>query len=172
VEDPDGSAKTPSGGWAFRHGPEAVAGDKFKLGTRLDSAALLLGRRTWQLFARIWPGRTDEFSTRLNKAPKWVATRTLTDVSAWGNSALIVGGVTEGVQRLQRESEVILFGSTSLAQTLRKHDLVDEYHLLVFPTVLGTGRRLFGSPDDSGDLQLVNVEQSGAAVLMRYDNVR
>jgi dihydrofolate reductase len=167
-----GPPRHRAGGWAFRHGPEAVAGDKFKLGTRLDTAALVFGRRTWQLFATIWPGRTDEFSTRLNKAQKWVASRTLTDVSAWNNSALIVGDVVEEVQRLQRETDVILIGSTSLAQMLRKHDLVDEYHLLVFPTVLGTGRRLFDGPEDSGDLKLVSVEQSGAAVLMRYDNVR
>src|SRR5919107_1616735 len=83
VEDPDGSAGTPDGGWAFRFGPEAVAGDKFRLGSRLDTGALLLGRGTWQLFSRLWPNRTDEFSSRMNAASKIVVSRTLTDTSAW-----------------------------------------------------------------------------------------
>ncbi|HWN35995.1 MAG TPA: riboflavin biosynthesis protein RibD [Pseudonocardia sp.] len=100
ISDPDGSAGTAGGGWAFRHGPEAVAGDKFKLGSHLDTGALLLGRRTWQLCARIWPGRSDEFATRLNTAPKWVASRTLTDVGAWQNSQVIGGELTAGVRRL------------------------------------------------------------------------
>ncbi len=72
IEDPDGSAGSPDGGWAFRFGPEAVAGDKFKLGSRLDTGALLFGRATWQLFAKLWPGRSDKFSTQMNTAPKWV----------------------------------------------------------------------------------------------------
>jgi hypothetical protein len=69
LQDPSRSAGTPSGGWAFRYGPEAVAGDKFKLGSRLDTGALLLGRPTWQLFARIWLGGSDEFPTKMNKPP-------------------------------------------------------------------------------------------------------
>ncbi len=76
VEDPDGSDGTPAGGWAFRFGPEAVAGDKFRLGPRLDTGAILVGRRTWELFAKIWPGRTDDFSAKLNAAPTASASRT------------------------------------------------------------------------------------------------
>jgi dihydrofolate reductase len=172
IEDPDGSAGTPGGGWAFRHGPEAVAGDKFKLGSRLDTGALLLGRETWQLFAKIWPGRSDEFSTRLNTAPKWVASRTLTDVGAWPNSTLIEGELTSEARRLRRERDVIVIGSTSVVHTLMEHDLVDEYRLLVFPTVLGAGRRLFTSPAGADDLRLVSAEQSGAAALLRYERTR
>jgi dihydrofolate reductase len=169
VSDPDGSAGTSGGGWAFRHGPDAVAGDKFKLGTRLDTGALLLGRRTWQLFARIWPGRTDEFATRLNAAPKWVASRTLTDVDAWQNSQVIVGELTDEVRRLRAERDVIVIGSIDVAHTLMEHDLVDEYRLLVFPTVLGAGQRLFADPAGEDDLRLVSAEQNGAAVLLRYE---
>ena len=91
VSDPDGSGGTPAGGWAFRHGPEAVAGDKFRLGSVLDDGVLLLGRKTWELFSRIWPGRDDPFSTRMNAAPKLVASRTLTDASAWQNSQAVDG---------------------------------------------------------------------------------
>jgi hypothetical protein len=61
VSDPDGSGGTPTGGWAFRHGPETVAGDKFRLGSTLDEGVMVLGRRTWQLFSRLWPGRDDPF---------------------------------------------------------------------------------------------------------------
>ena len=89
VSDPDGSEGRPAGAWAFRHGPEAVAGDKFRLGSTLDNGVLLLGRKTWQLFSRIWPGRDDPFSTRMNAVPKLIASRTLTDASAWANSQLV-----------------------------------------------------------------------------------
>jgi dihydrofolate reductase len=170
VEDPDGSAGTPGGGWAFRHGPEAVAGDKFKLGARLDTGALLLGRGTWQLFAQLWPGRSDEFSMRMNTAPKWVASRTLTDVGAWSNSRVIEGELSGEVPRLRSERDVIVIGSTSVVHTLMEHDLVDEYRLLVFPTVHGAGRRLFTSRAGAGDLRLVSVEQSGAVALLRYES--
>ncbi len=169
VEDPDGSAGSADGGWAFRFGPEAVAGDKFKLGSRLDTGALLFGRGTWQLFSKLWPGRSDKFSTQLNTAPKWVASRTLTDVSAWQNSHLIEGELTSGVQRLRRERDLIVIGSTSVVHTLMEHDLVDEYRLLVFPTVLANGRRLFASPAPAADLRLISAEQSGAAALLRYE---
>ncbi|MGD0705444.1 MAG: dihydrofolate reductase family protein [Trebonia sp.] len=168
VEDPDGSAMSAGGGWAFRHGPEAVAGDKFKLGSRLDTGALLFGRETWQLFAKIWPGRSGEFATRLNTAAKWVASRTLTDVSAWQNSHLIEGELTSEVQRLRGERDIIVIGSTSVVRTLMERDLVDEHRLLVFPTILGNGRRLFASPAPAVDLRLISAEQRGAAALLRY----
>jgi dihydrofolate reductase len=168
VEDPDGSAGTPYGGWAFRFGPAAVAGDKFKLGALLDEGGLLFGRGTWQLFSTIWPSRTDEFSTRMNSATKWVASRTLDDVSAWRNSALIAGDLIVEVRRLRQERDVIVIGSTSIVRALMEQDLVDEYRLLIFPTVLGAGRRLFEGDAGAGDLRLVSVEQSGAAALLRY----
>jgi len=93
VSDPDGTEGSPGGGWAFRHGPEAVAGDKFRLGERLDTGTLLLGRRTWQLFSRLFPLRADPFSTAMNRAPKAVAARTPFDVAAWSNSTLLDGDV-------------------------------------------------------------------------------
>jgi dihydrofolate reductase len=171
IEDPDGSAGTPSGGWAFRYGPEAVAGDKFKLGPRLDTGALLFGRTTWQLFSRLWPTRTDEFSTRMNNAPKWVASRTLTDVSAWSNSTVIEGELTSEVQQLRRDRDVIVIGSASVVHSLMQHDLVDEYRLLIFPAVLGSGRRLFATPAGAENLRLLSVEQSGAAALLTYEKL-
>jgi len=169
IEDPDGSAGSPDGGWAFRFGPEAVEGDKFKLGSRLDTGALLFGRATWQLFAKLFPGRSDHFSTQLNTAPKWVASLTLSDVSAWNNSSLLKGELTSEVKRLREERDVIVIGSTSVVHTLMEHDLVDEYRLLIFPTVLGRGGRLFTGQAQAGDLRLISAEQSGAGALLRYE---
>ena len=171
VEDPDGSDGTPAGGWAFRFGPEAVAGDKFRLGPRLDTGAILVGRRTWELFAKIWPGRTDDFLAKLNAAPKLVASRTLTDVSAWANSTLIEGSLSEEVVRQRNDRDVIVMGSLGVAHHLMREDLVDEYRLLIFPTVLGAGRRLFDAPGArSGNLTLTSVAQSGAAALLYFEN--
>ncbi|MFJ3339430.1 dihydrofolate reductase family protein [Streptomyces sp. NPDC086766] len=169
VSDPDGSDGTPLGGWAFRHGPEAVAGDKFRLGRTLDDGVLLLGRATWQLFSRLWPGRDDPFAARMNAMPKLVASRTLTDTdtSAWTNSRVVEGDLVDAVKRERRD--VVVTGSLSVVDRLRAADLVDEYRLLTFPTVLGAGRRLF--PTDDGphaDLECLAAEQAGAAVLTRY----
>ncbi len=164
VEDPDGSAGTPAGGWAFRHGPEAVAGDKFGLGPLLDTGVLLLGRATWELFAKLWPGRTDEFSTRMNNVPKLVASRSLTSVDGWQNSSLVEDDLVEEVRRRKAHQDVIVTGSLSVVDTLAGHGLVDEYRLLVFPTMAGSGQRLRLSED----LHLGSVEQKGRAALLRY----
>jgi dihydrofolate reductase len=170
IEDPDGSDGTPGGGWAFRFGPEAVAGDKFRLGPILDTCAILMGRRSWELFAKIWPGRSDDFSSKLNAAPKLVASRTLTDVSAWHNSTLIEGELSEEVRRHQRQRDIVVIGSLGVAHHLMQADLVDEYRLLVFPIVLGTGRQLFTSPLAS-ELRLTTATHSGAAALLYYERV-
>ena len=169
VEDPDGSGRTPTGGWAFRHGPEAVAGDKFQLGPLLDTGVMLLGRATWELFTKIWPGRTDEFSTKMNNIPKLVASRSLTSADAWQNSTLIDGDLVTAVRRRKSERDVITTGSISVVRTLAEHDLIDEYRLMVFPTVVGRGRRLFTDATPPADLRLTSVEQKGAAALLRYE---
>ena len=166
VSDPDGSAGTPLGGWAFRYGPEAVAGDKFRLGRTLDDGVLLLGRVTWQLFSRLWPGRDDPFSARMNAVPKLVATRVLTDTSAWANSQVIDGDLIDAVKR--ELGDVIITGSLSVVHALMAEDLIDEYRLLTFPTILGTGERLFPPDGPSAYLECLSAEQAGAAVLARY----
>src|SRR3974377_1558265 len=103
VSDPDGFDGTVGGGWAFRPGPEAIAGDKFRLGSTLDDGVLLLGRKTWQMFSRIWPSRDDPFSARMNAVPKLVASRALADTSAWENSQVIDDDVTAVVKREKRD---------------------------------------------------------------------
>ena len=166
VTDPDGSGGTQAGGWAFRHGPEAVAGDKFRLGSVLDEGVLLLGRKTWELFSRIWPERHDPFSARMNAVPKLVATRTLASTSAWANSQAVHGDVIDAVKRERRD--VIIAGSLSLVHTLMGSDLIDEYRLLTFPAILGAGERLFPADSPPADLELLSAGQAGAAVLARY----
>jgi dihydrofolate reductase len=166
VSDPDGSAGTPTGGWAFRHGPETVAGDKFRLGSVLDDGVLLLGRTTWLSFSRLWPPRDDPFSVRMNAVPKLVASRTLTDASAWANSQVIAGDLVDAVKAEQRD--LIITGSLSIVHTLMAQDLIDEYRLLTFPTILGTGRPLFPAAGPSVFLETVSTEQPGAAVLTQY----
>ncbi len=166
VSDPDGSDGSPAGGWAFRHGRETVAGDKFQLGRVLDDGVMLLGRTTWQLFSRLWPERDDPFSKRMNAAPKMVASRTLADVSAWANSRVIDGDVVDAVKREQRD--VIITGSLSIVRALMAADLIDEYRLLTFPTILGAGERLFPAGGPPVYLECLSAEEAGAAVLTRY----
>jgi dihydrofolate reductase len=167
TEDPDGSAGFEHGGWAFRFGPEAVAGDKFKLGALLDTGALLLGRRTWELFAKIWPSRDDAFSRKMNAMPKLVASRTFERLDTWNNSTLLSGDLIDEVRRRKSSEDLIIAGSDSLVALLRENDLVDEYRLLVFPIVLGRGRRLFPEGTSPRSLETLAVEQSGAACLIR-----
>ena len=165
VSDPDGSAGTATGGWAFRFGPEAVAGDKFRLGSVLDDGVMLLGRKTWQLFSGLFPRRDDPFSARMNAVPKLVASHSLTDTSAWANSRIVS---TDPVQVAATETrDVIVTGSLGIVGELMAKDLVDEYRLLVFPTVLGAGERLFANCP-AADFDCVSSERSGAAVLSRY----
>ncbi|MYS32562.1 RibD domain-containing protein [Streptomyces sp. KhCrAH-43] len=168
VSDPDGSAGTPLGGWAFRYGPEAVAGDKFRLGSALDEGVLLLGRATWQLFSRIWPGRDDPFAARMNAVPKLVASRSLhdTDMPAWANSRLLDGDLVDAVKRERRD--VVVTGSLSVVDRLGAAGLIDEYRLLTFPTVLGTGRRLFPADGPHTELECLAADRAGAALLTRY----
>jgi len=153
MQDP-GDAK--NGGWAFRHGPEAVAGDKFRLGPILNTGVLVLGRKTWEIFSRIW-------------IPKLVASRTLTDFSAWGSSSRLEGDLMEAVAKQNADRDVVITGSASVIHALARQDRVDEYRILVFPTILGQGTRLFDSGSAPLDLCLLSVEKSGAAALLRYE---
>ncbi|NIH88139.1 dihydrofolate reductase family protein [Amycolatopsis granulosa] len=168
AEDPDGSGGTPGGGWAFRHGPEAVAGDKFELGPVLDTGVLLLGRTTWELFAKIWPGRTDEFSARMNAIPKLVASRTLAAAGGWQNSSVLGDNLVPAVRARTAVQDVIVTGSLSVVHELAGHGLVGEYRLMVFPTVLGTGRRLFADRTPPAELRLHSAGRKGEAVLLCY----
>jgi dihydrofolate reductase len=165
VEDPDGSAGTPFGGWAFRYGPGPVAGDKFHLGEVLETGVTLLGRTTWELFSGIFPARDDEFSRRLTGMQKLVASRSLPNAGRWANSTLLSGDLAEAVAERVRHQDVLVTGSASIVDQLIAHDLVDEFRLMVFPIVLGKGRRLFDGAIAPVELQLVSSEEAGAGAL-------
>lgn len=162
VEDPDGSDHTGFGGWAMRHGPQAVAGDKFRLGPILESGTLLFGRRTWEHFSTLWPRRDDDFSQAMNAASKAVLTHRELDPEVWAHSRAVDRPLTDWLGRTLPTTDVVVIGSGSVVEVLADEDLVDEYRLLVFPTALGSGRPLFRRQQR---FTLMSVEQVGPAVL-------
>ena len=145
VSDPDGRWGSDHGGWAFRYGLGPVSDDKFRLGSRMEQGVQLYGRRTWEHFARLWPGRDGDFADLMNAVPKRVATRTGIDPSVWSNSQALDGDVQAWVAQERTRRDVVVIGSLSLVHTLAAADLVDEYRLVTFPVVLGAGERLFGA---------------------------
>ena len=168
MHDPDGSDGSPQGGWAFRYGPEAVAGDPFGLSEVLETGALLLGRRTWQMFAGIWPGRDDPFSAKMNAMPKLVMSRSLEHAGGWQNSAVLRGDLETEAGKRKQEQDIVVMGSASVVHALMAADLVDEYRLLVFPVILGAGTRVFPDGTAPADLALVSAGTRGAAARLVY----
>ena len=172
THDPDGSDGSPQGGWAFRYGPEAVAGDKFRLGEVMDTGAMLLGRRTWQLFAKLWPGRDDPFSAQMNAMTKLVASRSLDCVDEWQNSVVLQDELTAEVLERKQAQDIVVVGSASVTRRLTAENMVDEYRLLVFPLILGEGTHLFPEGTPPASLDLVAAETAGPAVRLTYRRAR
>jgi dihydrofolate reductase len=167
IEDPGGAEDFKHGGWSFEFN-RGDEGDKFKLDETLSSEALLLGRETYEGFAKAWPSREGEFADKFNTMPKYVVSSTLVEPE-WNNSTVLKGDVAEEVAKLRQEQDgdVVVHGSAQLVQTLIEHDLVDELRLMVFPVVLGGGKRLFDETSDKKALQLVDskVVGDGVAIL-------
>ena len=173
MEDPGGAENFRHGGWSFEiaRGEE---GDKFKLDETFASEALLLGRVTYEGFAAAWPSREGEFADRFNSMPKYVVSSTL-DEPEWNNSTVLKGDVAEEVGKLRREQDgdIVVHGSAQLVQELVEHDLVDELRLMVYPLVLGSGKRLFGETSDKKPLRLVDSRVVGDGVtILIYEPVR
>jgi dihydrofolate reductase len=170
MEDPGGAESFERGGWAFQF-DRGAEGDKFKLDEVLEADALLLGRRTYEGFAAAWPGRTDEvgFAEKMNAMPKFVVSTTLEEAE-WNNTTVIRGNVPEEVARLKAEAggDILVAGSGRLVQTLMEHDLVDELRLIVFPVVLGKGKRLFGDGAAPTALRLVETKPAGSVVILTF----
>lgn len=162
IEDPDGSDGTPFGGWAFRHGRDAVAGDKFAYGPILETGVFLFGRHTWEYFSTLWPGRDDPFARALNAADKAVATRTGVDLDRWGRSRLVGGDPIEWARAESAERDVVVVGSSTLVASFIEAGTVDEFRLRIFPTAVGAGRRLF---PHGHRLELVDTQRMGPTVL-------
>jgi dihydrofolate reductase len=170
IEDPGGSEDYEHGGWSF-HYDRGEEGDKFKLDETAASDALLLGRVTYEGFADSWPSRDGEFADKFNSMPKFVVSTTL-DTPEWNNSTVISGDVAAQVGKLKDQfaNDVVVHGSAQLVNTLKELDIVDEYRLMVFPVVLGRGKRLFADGGDLTPLKLSEAKQVGAdgVIILTY----
>jgi len=168
VQDPGGAEGFERGGWAFQfeRGPE---GDKFKLDEIMQADASLLGRVTYQGFAAAWPSRTGEYADKLNGMPKYVVSTTLSQNDLkWNNSNLIKGEVGPQVAKLKQQpgGDILLAGSIRVVRTLLEHDLVDELRLMVYPVVLGRGKRLFEDGGKTTALRLVETKPVGGGIVI------
>ena len=170
VEDPGGSEDFKYGGWSFEI-DRGEDGDKFKLDEALEADALLLGRRTYEGFAAAWPSREGEFADKFNNMPKYVVSSTLKDPE-WTNSTVLGGDLAEEVSKLRQDvdGDIVVHGSAQLVQALIEHGLVDELRLMVFPVVLGAGKRLFGETSDKRPLRLTDSKTVGDGVaILTYE---
>jgi dihydrofolate reductase len=194
--DEDRRGNFERGGWSFQFGNDETG--KYKYDEYFAAGALLLGRVTYEIFASYWPTLTDKenvrmvkeaggqaeamqsntseanpFSDRMNSLPKFVVSTTLKKVS-WNNSTLIKGNVAQEVAKLKQQpgQDILIVGSADLVNSLRKYDLIDEYRLMVFPIVLGSGKRLFKDGIDTKILQLVEAKpfKTGVVVLTYRPN--
>ena len=167
IEAPGGEATHPSAGWVFDY--QSPEQGEYKLKETMESEALLLGRVTYEGFAAAWPDRTDDagFADKFNSMPKYVASTTLSDPLEWSNSHLLQGDAMDAVRELKAGDggPIVVHGSATLARSLDAADLVDEWRLMVFPILLGSGKRLF---DDSAPrkkpLNLVSAQSFSTGV--------
>jgi dihydrofolate reductase len=166
----DGVVEAPGGedfkypGWSFEF-DRGEDGNKFKLDEALEAEALLIGRTTYESFAGAWPEREGPFADKFNSMPKYVVSSTLTDPD-WNNTSVITGDVVEEVTRLkeQVDGDIQVPGSIQLVQELIENDLVDEIHLMTFPVILGTGRRLFGETTNKKTWKLAESKTVGEGI--------
>jgi dihydrofolate reductase len=160
MEAPGGEEfKYPNWSFEFDRGED---GDKFKLDEALESEALLIGRVTYESFAGAWPSRDGDFADKFNSMPKYVVSSTLENPE-WNNTTVLKGDAVEQATKLKQEldGDIYVHGSRQLAQALIESDLVEELHLMVFPVVLGTGKRLFGETSDKKRLRLMDSKMVG-----------
>jgi len=172
IEDPGGAEEYGRGGWAFDF-DRGAEGDKFKLDELWEAEAQLLGRVTYEGFAAAWPERDDEagFAKKMNEMPKYVVSSTL-ERPEWQNTTVLSGDLAGAVAQLRNETDgiVLVAGSASLVQALVEHDLVDELRLMVFPVLLGEGKRLFPAGETKRPLNLTEAKTVGDGVaILRYE---
>jgi dihydrofolate reductase len=165
MEDPGGSEHSKHGAWTFKFS-RGEEGDKFKLDETLSAEAQLLGRVTYEGFASAWPKMSgDPFSAKFNSMPKYVISQKLKKAD-WNNSTILSGNVVEEVKKLKQrlKGDILVSGSARLVQTLIANDLVDQLNLMVFPVILGSGKRLFGETKDLKTLRLKESRNVGDGV--------
>jgi len=165
-EDPGGGEDFRHGGWSFEFN-RGADGNKFKLDETMASDALLLGRVTYEGFAAAWPAREGEFADKFNSMPKYVVSSTL-ESPEWTNTTVLDGDLAEEVAKLKQrhEGDIVVHGSGQLVRELVERDLVDALHLMVFPVILGAGKRVFGETSDKKGLRLVDAKTVGDGVLV------
>ncbi|MEU5397938.1 dihydrofolate reductase family protein [Streptomyces sp. NPDC005963] len=165
--DEDREGGFDRGGWVLPYVDEVV--ERFMSEATAGAGALLLGRRTYEIFAATWPyaHMKDPAVAAMNAMPKYVASRTLSDLT-WANSTLLGAELAEEVGRIKAasEAETVVLGSGGLLGTLMEHDLVDEYRLLVFPLVLGSGKQLFAAGKSPRRLMLTSTRSTPSGVLI------
>lgn len=167
MEDPGGAEKYEHGGWTMPYWNDEIG--KFKFDELMASEGMLLGRVTYEGFAAAWPSMTDVFADRMNSLPKYVVSSTL-DTLSWNNARRLEGDLATAVATLRQQpgGDILVAGSASVAQQLLRLGLVDELRLVVYPIVLGGGKRLYGE-DSYAKLELVeNRTTPTGAVLMVY----
>jgi dihydrofolate reductase len=167
MEGPGGDNDFARGAWSFEY-DRGDEGNEFKTHETMDAEALLLGRVTYEGFAAAWPERDGEFADKFNTMPKYVVSSKLEDPE-WENTTVISGKKAEKkIEELRDEldGDLIVHGSCQLVQALIAADLVDELRLMVFPVVLGTGKKLFGDTDDSRKFELKQADTAGDGVLL------
>ena len=168
IEDPGGAEQFDRGGWTFQF-DQGEEGGKFKVDELAASDAQLLGRVTYEGFAAAWPTMegTGEFGEKMNAMPKFVVSTTLKDPE-WNNTTVLSGDLADEVGKLKQqfEGDILVAGSAQLVQSLLAGGLVDELRLMVFPVVLGAGKRLFASGADATALKLVEARQIGAVAIL------
>jgi dihydrofolate reductase len=167
IEDPGGAEDFKHSGWSFEF-DRGEEGNQFKLDETRNSAALLLGRKTYEGFAEAWPSREGEFADLFNNMPKYVVSSTLKDPE-WTNTTVLDGDLVDSVSKLRDEldGDIVVHGSGQLVQALVEKGLVDELRLMVFPVVLGSGKRLFGETSDKQPLELAESRTVGAGVAIQ-----
>ena len=169
IEDPGGSEDFKHGGWSFEFN-RGEDGNRFKLEETQNAEAMLLGRVTYEGFAEAWPQRTEEdetgFADKFNNMPKYVVSSKLKEPLEWNNSELLEGDPIKATGKLKDEldGEIVVHGSATLAQSLIENDLVDEIRLMVFPVVLGAGKRLFAETSDKKPMKLAESKTVGDGV--------
>jgi dihydrofolate reductase len=167
----DGVMEAPGGGEAYKHGGWTFAidrgddGNAFKINETRDSEALLLGRVTYEGFAKAWPSRDGEFADKFNRMPKYVVSSTLKSAD-WNNSTILRGDLHADVTQLKNtvNGNIVVHGSARLVQALVASDLVDELRLMVFPVILGSGKKLFGEMPDKKPMTRVSSQTVGDGV--------
>ncbi len=169
VEDPGGAEAFERGGWAFKF-ERGDEGDRFKLDEVMSSEALLLGRITYEGFAEAWPSREGDFADKFNEMPKYVVSSTLRDPE-WTNSHVLSGDLASDVAAIKNrhDGDILVNGSVQLCRALGELGLVDEYRLMVFPIILGSGKKLFDGTAESQRLRLTSSKPAGETLIAIYE---